>query len=257
MGIDRIQTQSARSAKNRKRGSIKKLIHESLRSCIELEEVIDGSKIQKEWFPAVESQVFISHSRKDLALATQLADWLWDHFQIESFIDSFVWGYLDDLLKLIDDKYCLHKVKGTYDYKLRNYTTSHVHMMLATALTEMIDKTECLFFLNTPNSSPANEIKAHTYSPWIYHEIVTAKIIRETEPIRKGIKKEADGTIKKSHSVTIPNFSYDLELKNLVKIDKKNLSNWVAQRHNSASDALDWLYQTHRPNSSAKPSVID
>lgn len=40
----------------------------------------------------------------------------------------------------------------TYDYNLRNYTTSHVHMMLATALTEMIDNTECIMFYNTPNS---------------------------------------------------------------------------------------------------------
>jgi len=36
-----------------------------------------------------------------------------------------------------------------YDYELRNYTTSHVHMMLSTALTEMIDNTECIMFYNT------------------------------------------------------------------------------------------------------------
>lgn len=77
---------------------------------------------------------------------------LYDEFKLTAFVDSCVWGYCDDLLKQIDNEYCKKKDGKTYDYELRNYTTSHVHMMLSTALIEMIDNTECIMFYNTPSS---------------------------------------------------------------------------------------------------------
>lgn len=56
-------------------------------------------------------------------------------------------------------------------------------MMLSTALNNMIDSTECLFFLNTPNSiSLSNEItneQKFTYSPWLYSELTTASIVEK------------------------------------------------------------------------------
>lgn len=75
-----------------------------------------------------------------------LLDSLHDCFGLEAFIDSCSWGYCDDLLNKIDKKYCYDSKKKTYDYHLRNYTTSHVHMMLSTALAEMMDNTECIIF---------------------------------------------------------------------------------------------------------------
>ena len=82
-------------------------------------------------------------------------------------------GYCDDLLRQIDNEHCKKEDGKTYDYNLRNYTTSHVHMMLSTALTEMIDKTECIMFYNTPNSvsladdleTQKNEKRKVTLSP--------------------------------------------------------------------------------------------
>jgi hypothetical protein len=52
-------------------------------------------------------------------------------------------------------------------------------MMLSTALSMMIDKAECLFFLNTPNSIQATEAIDRTKSPWIYHEISISSLIRK------------------------------------------------------------------------------
>ena len=57
----------------------------------------------------------------------------------------------------------------------------HVHMMLSTALANMIDKTECIMFLNTPNSVSTRDTKLKTYSPWIYNEIEITRIIEKNK----------------------------------------------------------------------------
>src|SRR5574344_1710135 len=138
---------------------------------------LDGSAIQNDWFPQIECDIFISHSHKDEKLAIALAGWLNDRFKLRSFIDSCIWEYADDLLKIIDNEYCYQLQNNTYNYKSRNYSTSHVHMMLNMALMKMIDKTECLFFLNTPNSISLSDIGTKTLSPWIYSEIGISQII--------------------------------------------------------------------------------
>lgn len=96
---------------------------------------LDGSKMQANWFPQIKADIFISHSHKDEALAIALAGWLKDTFGLTAFIDSCVWGYANELLKQIDAVYCLNG-NHSYSYEKRNYSTSHVHMMLSVALTQ-------------------------------------------------------------------------------------------------------------------------
>jgi hypothetical protein len=108
--------------------------------------VVNGTKLSEHWFPTVKADIFISHSHTDEDEALRCASWLKDTFELDAFIDSSVWGYADDLLKQIDNDYCLNQGGETYSYEKRNGSTSHVHMMLATALSEMIDRTECVFF---------------------------------------------------------------------------------------------------------------
>ncbi|WP_172196658.1 hypothetical protein [Saccharibacillus qingshengii] len=140
---------------------------------------IDGSRLQDDWFPTIKADVFISHSHDDENSALEIAGWLKVRFGLVAFIDSCIWGYCNDLLKQIDNEYCFRKEDGMYDYNLRNYSTSHVHMMLSTALTKMMDKTETLFFLNTPNSINTQQAINKTYSPWIYHELATSEKLRK------------------------------------------------------------------------------
>ncbi|EGO2616311.1 TPA: hypothetical protein ACG8UZ_002949, partial [Enterococcus faecium] len=148
--------------------------------------ILDADEIIKDWFPTIKADIFISHSHADEKLAIRFASWLFENFGLTAFIDSSVWGYSSDLLKKIDQKYCYKEQTKTYDYDKRNVTTSHVHMMLSTALNNMIDSTECLFFLNTPNSiSLSNEItneQKFTYSPWLYSELTTASIVEKKNP---------------------------------------------------------------------------
>lgn len=153
---------------------------------------IDGTALKEHWFGITQADVFLSHSHKDINKVKAFAGWLYNSFGLKSFIDSCTWGYANDLLRLLDNKYCWNAGSKTYNYDLRNHTTSHVHVMLSTALTEMIDTTECLMFYNTPNSIKiSEEIKntkdgreRETDSPWIYHELSIGSMIRTEKPKR-------------------------------------------------------------------------
>lgn len=63
---------------------------------------------------------------------------------------------------------------------------SHVHLMLNTALMQMIDRCEAFFLLNTPYSVSVDKIIGDsTYSPWIFSEIAMYHLIEKVEPRRQ------------------------------------------------------------------------
>lgn len=62
-----------------------------------------------------------------------------------------------------------------------SYNLSCVHMMLSSALSTMIDKCECVFFLNTPSSLNLNK---KTESPWIYYELNIADVVQKKSEIK-------------------------------------------------------------------------
>lgn len=194
--------------------------------------VIDGTKLQNDWFPQINCDIFISHSHKDESLAIALAGWLDETFGLYSFIDSCVWDYADVLLKIIDDEHC-RNTRHSYSYKNRNYSTSHVHMMLNMALMQMIDKTECLFFLNTPNSIELSDIETRTLSPWIYSEIGISQMIEKKRTRTKYFSDNLDESLK---------ISYKLDLSHLANITHKDLLRWV-QNNVRKEKALDKLYE--------------
>lgn len=211
---------------------------------------INGSSVQKNWFPEINADVFISHSHNDEKQAITLSGWLYKNFGIKSFIDSCIWGYSNDLLRQIDKKYCLQP-SGFYNYNLRNQSTSHVHTMLSTALTMMIDKTECLFFLNTPESISASTVVTQTESPWIYFELTTSKFIR------KKIPRRLDEDLEKSHSISgisesfdkLPPIRYNADLEHLKELNIDDLNKWydtyskIKSDVSTSKDALNKLYK--------------
>lgn len=212
---------------------------------------IEGKKIQENWFQQIDSHVFISHSHKDKNTAVSLAGLLSKVFGIKSFIDSCIWGYAEDLLRLIDDKYCLNSDGGTYNYQKRNYSTSHVHVMLQSALSMMIDKAECLLFLNTPNSVTTSGVVNQTYSPWIYSEIAMTRIIRPNIPRRRW--HEEKRTLSKGEYVDESlKVKYELDLSHLHNLSINDLSYWIKQRRRylTPEDALDGLYDLKPINGS-------
>jgi len=202
----------------------KTTIVEKINSFVRVGGSLDGSMMKANWFPKIEADIFISHSHKDEELALALAGWLRETFGLTAFIDSCVWGYANELLKMIDDAYCYKTETNTYNYQKRNYSTSHVHMMLSVALTQMIDNTECLFFLNTPNSITPNTIINQTESPWIYSEIAATRLIRKRSRKEYRLKRMVE-SFSEGGRPTL-RIRYDIPVDHLTDIDNSVLSTW-------------------------------
>jgi hypothetical protein len=202
---------------------------------------LDGVKMQSNWFGQIDAHIFISHSHKDERTAILLSGVLFNLFGIRTFIDSCIWGYSNDLLKLIDDRYCLNPSGETYSYEKRNYSTSHVHIMLSTALSMMIDKTECIFFLNTPNSITTQGIISQTESPWIYSEIALTQLVHHKIPRRRMVN-EMRAFSKAEGIDEALRIKYDLNLSHLADLSSDNIKKWITQSYSSPHEALDGLY---------------
>lgn len=200
---------------------------------------LDGSKMQDEWFPEMNADIFLSHSHSDKDNVLVLAGILKDVFGLTSFIDSSVWGYCGDLLIQIDKKLC-KKNDGYYDYHKRNYTTAHVHMMLTVALNQMIDKCECLMFVNTPNSISSEDAVSKTESAWIYAEIATTRIIERKNPRKDRLIKSFSGGGKLE--AIVESIEYGLDLGHLYYMDYDDIIKW--SRVTNDKHALDNLYST-------------
>lgn len=204
---------------------------------------LDGSSMQTNWFPQIEADIFISHSHRDEKKAIALAGWLYEEFGLNAFIDSCIWGYANELLRTIDNSYCL-QTDGYYSYQKRNNSTSHVHMMLSTALLMMMDCTECVFFLNTPSSLSANEVIDKTESPWIYSELAITQFIRQNVPERLKLYEltetfsGADAKLEKGGRLII---KYDVDLTHLTAINGSSLDLWKEKY--VRGNALDKLYE--------------
>lgn len=209
--------------------------------------IIDGTATKEEWFPQIKCDIFLSHSHRDINKAYELSGWLKTNFDIDVFIDSNIWGNINDLLKTIDNEYCYNKKSNTYSYEKRNITTSHVHMMLINALAEMIDNTECLMFFETPNSIKLKKMlhEVETASPWIYSELVLSKIIRNKNIIRhkNAIKKSKRYFSLKENKL---NVSYKVDISHLLELSNEDLVDWqrmykILSIHDQ--HPLDVLYQ--------------
>lgn len=217
----------------------KQEVKKVLKNLVLNEGILDGSKMQSDWFPQINSDIFISHSHNDKDTVITLAGWLYENLGINAFIDSCVWGNANDLLKLIDDNFCLNDGGETYNYTKRNYSTSHVHMMLSTALSKMIDKTECLFFYNTPKSISSASVVNKTESPWIYSEITMSQLLRHKVPSRRRIEDtkffSKGGSINEQLRV-----EYELDLTHLTNINEDTLKAWLrcGQKKDAALDEL-------------------
>jgi len=215
---------------------------------------LDGNKIINEWFPEVKAHIFLSHSHKDETLAFLLAGFFHEAFNIYTFIDSAVWGYSDDLLRQLDDKYCKNSSNGNYNYQKRNSSTAHVHMMLSNSLNRMIDNCECIMFLNTPNSIvTSNEINHKTNSPWIFSEINTSVIVQKKTPkrLQRKIKVFSSNEMKMLNESDQQQLliDYNVELSHLTDLDEDDLINWCKTSENTTAEkALNDLYAQHPLN---------
>ncbi|CAA0092749.1 Uncharacterised protein [BD1-7 clade bacterium] len=203
---------------------------------------LDGNKIRQAWFPELDRyHVFISHSHSDITYAERVANWLYDRFGITSFIDSYVWGFANDLLREIDNRHALRS-SGNYDYDTRNHTTSHVHMMLNNALASVIDSSECLIFINTDNAVETATVSGNleedrTKSPWIMSELQISKLIAKKEDPDAGRRHQlSNENFGERHVATLDKslhdsigFEHKVDVEHLSEIDINSLLTWEAR----------------------------
>lgn len=217
-------------------------IKKSLEEYINQRGYINMSDISNEWFPLVNCDVFLSHSHKDLDIVKGLIGFFKKRFDIDVFVDSCIWGYCNDLIREIDDKYC-RKENLYFDYDKRNYSTAHVHMMLSSSLNKMIDKSECIIFLESINSLDVKEIIENgTSSPWIYSELIATKLIQIKVPER--LLEEKRELFK--HSINMSESfkpMYRGEVSHLKELTVKCLDFVANKNLNSKEKCLDEIYK--------------
>ena len=217
--------------------------------------------MKEEWFKAKKFDVFLSHAHKDIDKVKAFAGWLYDTFGLNCFIDSCAWGYCYDLLKQIDDSYCKNKSGDTYNYDRRNYSTSHVYMMLSTALVEVMNLSECVMFFNTPNAvslvDDLDYIRTGknkrgktrvSISPWIYHELSMTSYIKTTVPDRlrnRSIAFAEHSDICERKDLEIQ-YNISGYLDKMYKLSDDKLELWSKEYNNKKSmHPLDVLYKQY------------
>lgn len=203
----------------------------------------DMTEIKENWFKISSNyDIFLSHSHADKAIALSLKAWFKDEFNLNVFIDSEVWGYANDLLLEIDNKFAKNANDNTYNYTIRNDTTAHVHLMLSTSLHQMMDKCECVFFLSTNNSlSDRSQSDEKTYSPWIFDELISSSILRKNKPNRSIAKSLSENIETRS----LPfNYSVNKQLKEMQSLGFNDLKDWYQMRQeNKKNNQFDLLYE--------------
>ena len=194
---------------------VRKAIRPNLKALVKgstsAENVIDGNALKNYIFPTGEDgdyDVFISYSHDDTDDAIFLASWLEQKCGLRVFLDYYVWGSADSLLKDIDDHYCKQK-DGRYNYSRRNYSTSHVHAMLSMAIMDIIN--------------------AKTLSPWIYEEnkmmlLLPSRLARREvkyfSVIEKAERSDSLKNLMIAYKVNLKGF-YTLTCENLKKMRNK------------------------------------
>ena len=230
-GIESIKIDEVRKAI---RPNLKALVKGSTSA----ENVIDSNALKNYIFPTGEDgnyDVFISYSHKDTDDAIFLASWLEQQCGLRVFLDYYVWGSADSLLKDIDDHYCKQK-DGRYNYSRRNYSTSHVHAMLSMAIMDIINNTECCIFINSGHSIHLPSLRktstAKTLSPWIYEEnkmmsLLPSRLVRREvkyfSVLKKSILSDSLDKLLMTHRVDLTGFK-ELTCENLKEMRGKGTS---------------------------------
>ena len=199
----------------------------------------NGDELRDNWFPYIEADIFMSHSHDDLNIARCIKNGIETELGLNVFLDEDVWSYCDELLKQIDKVYCYDEKRDAYSYKRRNYTTAVVHNLLSIALTKMIDKTECVFFLNTNNSNLSSEYESNvtTGSVWINYELWMVDVL-ERKKTRKSVVFDS-----LTEGRQLEKMKFNPPTKRLKELTFSTFEHWLSNGRSVGVHPLDCLYK--------------
>lgn len=159
-------------------------------------------------------------------------------------------GQLSMLLSLQEQKKALSADVSKLDKdikRLKGRAANHVNTMLTIALQKMIDRCECVLFLNTNQSILPYEktLRDATESPWIYSEIVCTQLIRhkELKEYRKEIFHEDQRMLFEASGGFHP--AYSVSLDHLMPLNMGDLMEWEQNypKNTPKHHPLDYLYK--------------
>ena len=226
----------------------KKVIDDSLLK----NNIWDGDSVREMHFPLQLGvrHIFISHSHDDIEEVKKFAYVIEQVFGVSCFIDSMVWENMTNVIKAFDNVYSLSTDGKSYSYKKCNYSSAHVHTMLATALLEMINDCECFLFIGSKNSTlNLNYFRDHsdaTLSPWIYEENTFVKYIKPIIPewlLRKRERRYFSGGIGRINEDRKLNIAYKLDMSTFHPISAELLID-LANEEYLENDFLYGLYDS-------------
>lgn len=161
-------------------------LSQKLLSCYDLKNGhFDGTKMQRLLFPQSQTSIFLSHSYVDINEAIAVREEIEERSDAKVFVDSLYWESVYDAQDYI---------KSEFGYKTDSIL-KHLHIMITTAIAQMIQSSQYFLFLESQNSvSQSNSIDSSssiyqrfienheersTQSPWIYYELQIAKMLEE------------------------------------------------------------------------------
>ena len=118
-------------------------------------------------------------------------------------------------------------------------------MMLSNSLNKMINKSECIIFLESENSLDVKEIIENgTSSPWIYSELIATKLI-QIKPPKRFSKEEKRAVFE--NSIELPESfkpMYRGEVSHLEKLTVHCLKSVENKNLTLKEEYLDEIYKT-------------
>ncbi|KAB0613784.1 TIR domain-containing protein [Campylobacter hyointestinalis] len=131
----------------------------------------DGKKMQDRFFPQIsQTSVFLSHSYKDIEKALSIKSKIESECKnIKVFIDSLYWQSVYDA-----------EIKLAEQYNT-NTVLKHLHIMITTAIAQMIQSSRYFIFFESENSIADIKHNKTTESPWIYFELEIANMLNPKE----------------------------------------------------------------------------
>lgn len=239
--INNFPTQSYTDEELRNIPSSNTAFNNTLKKYVIEGDVLNAEKIQEDWFPEMDVDIFISHSHRNCPDLIEFANKM-EKKGLSCFIDSITWGYADDLLNQLDKAVCWNRTSNTFDYSVRNNTTALVHILLNTSLLKMIDKCKYVFFFNTNVTVPRKDLlKSFTYSPWIFSEISMCNAILEDRKRAAFHFKQFSVEYSQRQLLQELKAALPLNFDNFIDVEYVNLNDWITSSQTDEESLISVL----------------